>query len=302
MLPIERLRGIEAFVQAAATGSFTAAGKRLNLTNSAIGKSVGRLEMRLGRKLFERSTRRLELTDAGAAFYATCVRVLADLADAEAVLAAHESEPVGRLRINLPVALGHLQGTRLILDLVERHPKLTPELVFTDRFVDLVDERVDVAVRLTPSQEWPASLGRQYLGTERLIFCAAPSVLEREGCPRSIDDLLKTGAVLYGRSDGSTTPWRIAHSDGLVEARPVQARIILGSAEAQVRAVQAGLGYAQLATWLIRDELDKGELVQVLPEMETDGLPAHLIWMRNRELSPKLNVVIKAFAAGLQIS
>jgi DNA-binding transcriptional LysR family regulator len=116
VIPSERLKGIEAFVCTADAGSFTAAGRRLNLTNSAVSKSVARLEARLGSRLFDRTTRRLTLTDVGAAFYETCVRVLGDLADAEAVLAAHRSDIVGRLKVDVPIAFGRMRAMPLLLD------------------------------------------------------------------------------------------------------------------------------------------------------------------------------------------
>ncbi|RWX79056.1 LysR family transcriptional regulator [Neorhizobium lilium] len=301
MYPTERLKGIEVFVEAARAGSFTVAGQRLNLTNSAVGKSVGRLEARLGRRLFERTTRSLALTDAGSAFYAICLRVLSDLADAEAVLASHENEPIGRLKINVPVAFGRMQVMPLVLQLAERHPGLRPEVNFTDRFVDMVEENVDLAVRITASDVWPDALGRRHLGAERLIICASPGFIERQGSPGSIDDLAEFDSVLYGRADGSTIPWRITQDGASAEARVMEGRLVLGSAEAQVEAVKAGFGIAQLATWLIRDELERGELVQVLPEAATDGLPLHLVWPRSRQLSPKVDALITLLAQELRI-
>ncbi|WP_207462299.1 LysR family transcriptional regulator [Azospirillum sp. SYSU D00513] len=300
MLPSERLKGIEAFVAAADLGSFTAAANRLNLTISAISKSVARLETRLGCRLFERTTRKLTLTDAGSAFYATCVRVLAELADAEAVLAAHGSEPVGRLKIDVPVAFGRMRVMPLLLRFAERHPALRPEVGFTDRFVDILEERIDVAVRIGASQAWADGLGQRYLGTERLIFCAAPAYIERRGIPRDPDDLARFDCILYGRSDGSTAAWRFGEAGG-VEHRTMSGRIILGSAEAQVEAVKAGFGIAQLATWLINEDLDRGTLVEVLPDCATDGLPLHLIWPKSRQLSPKVDALLELLGSELRI-
>lgn len=301
MFPTERLKGIEMFVEAAQTGSFTAAAQRLNLTNSAVGKSVGRLEARLGRKLFERTTRRLALTDAGAAYYAICAQVLTELADAEAVLAAQESEPAGRLKITVPVAFGHMQVMPLVLQLAERHPGLRPDVNFTDRFVDLVEERIDVAVRISSSDVWPETQGRRYVGTEHLIMCASPAYLNTAGIPVSIEELSNFDTVLYGKSDGSTIPWRLAHHAGSVESRTMQGRMIVGSAEAQVAAIKAGFGIAQLATWLIGDELARGELVEILPDMATDGLPLYVVWHRNRQLSPKVDAVVTLLSEKLRI-
>lgn len=301
MIPSERLKGIEAFVVTAETGSFTAAGQRLNLTNSAISKSVGRLESRLGSRLFERTTRRLTLTDAGAAFYETCVRVLADLADAEAVLAAHRSDVVGRLKVDVPVAFGRMQAMPLLLDFAQRHPALRPRVTFTDRVIDIVEEGVDVAIRIGASESWPDNLGHRYLGRERVIFCAAPAYLARHGTPRSADDLARFDCILYGRADGSTISWRFGDGDTAAEERTMEGRIILGSAEAQVGAVRAGFGIAQLATWLIKDELARGDLVEILPEYATTGLALHLVWPRSRQLSPKVDALIELLTDGLRI-
>jgi DNA-binding transcriptional LysR family regulator len=206
-------------------------------------------------RLFERTTRRLQLTDPGAAFYATCVRVLADLADAEAMLAADRSEIVGRLKVDVPIAFGRMQVMPLLLDFAGRYPKLRPIITFTDRVIDLVEERVDVAVRIGSAAAWPDSLGRRHLGSERVIVCAAPSFLAQHGPLRSADDLSRVDCILYGRADGTTAPWRLGEGDKPNQQRAMEGRFVLGSAEAQVGAVKAGFGVAQLATWLIKDAL-----------------------------------------------
>lgn len=301
MIPSERLKGIEAFVCTVDAGSFTAAGIRLNLTNSAVSKSVARLEARLGSRLFERTTRRLTLTDAGAAFYDTCVRVLGDLADAEAVLAAHRSEIVGRLKVDVPIAFGRMQAMPVLLAFAERHPNLRPVITFTDRKVDLVEEGVDVAIRIGAAEPWADHLGHRYLGSERVIFCAAPAYIARCGTPSSADDLAAFDCILYGRGDGSTINWRFADAAGRTEERAMTPRIVLGSAEAQVGAVKAGFGIAQLATWLIETELERGELVEILPDRATVGLPLHLVWPRRRQLTPKVDAVLDALTHGLRI-
>jgi DNA-binding transcriptional LysR family regulator len=300
MLPSERLKGIEAFVAAADLASFTAAGQRLNLTTSAISKSVGRLEVRLGCRLFERTTRRLALTSEGAAFHATCVRVLADLAEAEAVLAAHGSEPVGRIKVDVPIAFGRIRVMPLLLRLAERHPALHPHVTFTDRYVDILEDGVDVAVRIGQAQGGTNGLGQRYLGTEHRIFCAAPSYLERRGVPQNRDELLEADRILYGRSDGTVSAWRLGKQDA-AEDRAQSGRIVLGSAEAQVEAVKAGFGIAQLATWLIHDELTRGELVGVLPQFATAGLPLHLVWPKNRQLSPKVDALLTLLGNELRV-
>lgn len=299
--PSERLKGIEAFVATADTGSFTAAGLQLNLTNSAVGKSVARIEARLGVRLFERTTRRLAMTDAGTAYYRTCVRVLEELEAAEVTLAAHRAEPMGRLRLDAPAAFGRMRVWPLLLDFVTRHPQLRPHVSFTDRFVDLVDEGIDVGVRIGGPDQWPPSLGHRYLGSERLVFGAAPAYLAERGTPASAGELAQHDLVLYGKSDGTTSPWLIAHQGGLPERRVMDGRIVVGSGEAQVSAVKAGCGIAQLATWLVRAELESGELVALLPALDVPGLPLHLVWPLNRQGLPKVDAVLDWLGESLQI-
>ncbi|WP_242187748.1 LysR family transcriptional regulator [Sphingomonas sp. CARO-RG-8B-R24-01] len=301
MIPSERLKGIEAFVTAADAGSFAAAAGRLHLTSSAISKSIARLETRLGSRLFDRTTRRLTLTDAGAAFYETCVRVLADLAEAEAVLASHRSDIVGRLKVDVPVAFGRMRVLPLLLDFAERHPNVRPNITFTDRVVDVIEEGVDVAVRIGTPTAWPEALGHRYLGTERVIFCAAPAYLDQHGLPRTVDELATRDCILYGRADGSTIAWRFGDAAGEVEQRTMDGRIVLGSAEAQVEAVRAGFGIAQLATWLIAADLQRGDLVEILPGQATEGLPLHLVWPRSRQLSPKVDALLAVLTEGLRV-
>lgn len=301
MIPSERLKGIETFVATADAGSFTAAAEQLHLTSSAVSKSVARLEDRLGTRLFERTTRRLALTDAGAAFYRTCVRVLVDLEEAEAVLAAQHSEPVGRLRLDAPATFGRLRVWPLLLQFSRQHPHLRPHVSLTDRFVDLLEEAIDVAVRIGGPDHWPSSVGHRYLGCERLIFCASPDYLARNGTPTSSAELSRHDAVLYGKADGTTGPWLIAHDAGMIERRTMEGRIIVGNGEAQVTAVKAGCGIAQLATWLVCDEIARGELVQILPELTTDGLPLNLVWPIGRQLQPKVDAMLELLAAELRI-
>lgn len=301
MTPLERLKGLEAFVCTADAGSFTAAAERMNLTNSAVGKAVARLEARLNTRLFDRTTRSLSLTDAGAAFYRTCVRVLDELQVAEQVLAADKMEPFGRLRVDAPATFGRKRVLPLLLAFAEQHPGVRPHISFADRFVDLVEEGIDVGIRIGGADAWPAALGHRFLGTERLIFCAAPAYLKRRGTPSSIAELFDHDAVTYGRADGSANPWLIAHGTGPAERRFVEGRIIVGDGEAQVETVLSGGGVAQLATWLVDEHLAHGRLVQLVPDAATEGLPLHLVWQRSRQLLPKVDSLLNHLGRALQI-
>ena len=309
MTPAERLKGLEAFVAVADAGSFTAAADRLNLTNSAVGKAIARLKGRLNRPLFERSTRRLEMTDAGAAFYKVCVRVLDELESAERMLSSPQIGPSGRLRVDMPATFGRMHGMPALLAFAEKYPQVTPHVSFTDRFVDLVEDGLDVVVRIGGGDTWPAALGHEYLGHEELVFCAAPAYLARHGAPASLDALLEHDAVLYGRADGSASPWLLRDpctDPGQDRSTPlarqhVDGRIVLGQAEAQVAALEAGLGIAQLATWVVEQQLREGRLQIILPELATQGLPLHIVWQRSRQHLPKVQALIAHFGQTLGI-
>ncbi|PHM39965.1 LysR family transcriptional regulator [Xenorhabdus mauleonii] len=207
-----------------------------------------------------------------------------------------------RLRLDVPEAFGRLHVLPLLLQFTEQHPHLLPHVSFTDRFVDLQDEGIDVAVRIGGAEYWPASLGHSYLGCERMIFCASPDYLAKRGVPTSINELVSHDSVLYGKADGSTTPWLILNNTGLVERKTMEGRIIVGSGEAKVSAVKAGYGIAQLATWLVRDDIKRGDLVMILPELITDGLPLHLMWPIGRQLLPKVSGILAFLRKELRIN
>ncbi|TWI67718.1 DNA-binding transcriptional LysR family regulator [Pseudoduganella lurida] len=301
MTSTERLKGLETFVAVAEAGSFTAAAERLNRTNSAVGKAIARLEGRLNSRLFDRTTRRLEMTDAGDAFYTVCVRVLEELEEAERVLAADDVVPSGRLRVDLPATFGRMQALPALLAFADRHRQVRPHVSFTDRFVDPVEDGLDLVVRIGGSDTWPAALDHKYLGHEELVFCASPAYLAAHGTPASPKALLDHAAVLYGRADGSTSPWLIRHGKAPLARHHVEGCIVLGQAEAQVAAVEAGWGIAQLATWLVERQLRDGTLVPILPALATQGLPLHLVWQRSRQHAPKVQALIGHFTDTLAI-
>jgi DNA-binding transcriptional LysR family regulator len=294
MTPSERLKGIDVFVSVVERGSFASAAERLHLTSSAVSKSIARLEKRLQARLFIRTTRKLALTDAGTLFYDTCTRVLADLEEVETLISAEYVEPTGRVRIDLPASFGQLHALPLILDFIAGHQLVMPHISMSDHFVDLVEERIDIVVRIGGPNVWPQALGHRYLGAERLIFCASPAYLKRKGVPQTDSDLDQHDRVVYGRADGMVNSWLFASAEqGPLEQRFMPGRIAIGNAEGQVTAILAGLGIAQLPTWLVQRQIDQGLLVQVLPLLATDGLPINLVWLKSRQYLPKVKLLLE---------
>lgn len=295
----ERLKGVDVFVAVAESGSFVRAAARLNLTGSAVGKAIARLEARLNTRLFERTTRRLCLTDAGTRFLSACTRVLGELEEAELALHAEGELLAGRLRIDLPATYGRVVVLPLLAAFLGRYPRIKPVLSFTDRYVNMIDEGIDVTVRIGSPEAWSPLLGHRFVGQDQKVFCAAPAYLDMHCVPTSIDDLDRHAGIMYGKADGSISPWLVRHGNALIERRGVDERIVAGDAEVQAALALAGLGVAQMSTWLVGRQLADGSLVQVLPRHATAGLPIHVVWPRAKENVPRVRQLVEWLCSGL---
>jgi len=300
MFASERLKGIDVFVCVAESGSFKTAADRLNLTASAVSKGVARLESRLGVRLFERTTRRVSLTDAGTAFYRTCTGVLTDLEEAELSLHAEHTEPRGRVRLHLPGAFGRSQVLPIILRCLQDYPLLVPHISFSDHSIDPLQEGVDIVVTLGGRDVWPDTVGHRHLGREWHVLCASPLYLAEHGAPLTESELEYHQCIAYGWPDGKISSWNFAGSrPGEIVRRQMTPTLIVGDGEGLVMALLSGCGIAQLPSWLIQRQLEEGTLVQVLAHSATDGMPINLLWQKNREMLPKVAVLLEALTAHL---
>ncbi|XXF77243.1 LysR family transcriptional regulator [Myxococcaceae bacterium GXIMD 01537] len=293
----DRLSGIAVFVQVAEAGSFALAAKRLGLTRSAVGKGIARLEQRLGVRLFHRTTRSQSLTHDGQAFYERCARVLAELEAAEAELEHGRKAPSGRLRVTAPVMFGRLCVAPVLLELARRHPRLELELSLSDRMVDLVEEGVDLAVRLGPLADRAGLVSRR-LGVQRMVVCGAPAYVAKRGRPKKLADLERHDGVVYAKP-GSTVPWRFLDDSGGTREASIRSRFRFDDLEAIASAAVAGAGLAWLPHWLVARRLRDGELVQVV-EAERGFLhEVHAVWPQTRHLPTKVRFAVDALVASI---
>ena len=184
-MTIDRMKDINVFVHVAEAKSFTTAAEHIGLSRSAVGKSIVRLEDRLGVRLLQRTTRSVSLTGEGAAFHERCVRLLADLDEAEMSMLSHSQAPRGRLRLDLPVSFGRLHVLPILSEFMRKWPEISVSVSFNDRYVDLIDEGVDLAIRIGGSDDW--RLMTRLLAPHRLVTCASPAYLESHGVPRTIE-------------------------------------------------------------------------------------------------------------------
>lgn len=296
----DHFQGVLAFVRAAESGSFSLASRQMGLSPSSVGKAVARLEARLGLRLFHRTTRRMALTEAGSAFYESCVRALNELEQAESLLADAQQAPAGRVRVAVPSVYGRVQVMPVLLALAERYPALEWDIAFSGRMVDLVNENFDLAVRIGPLEDSMTHVARR-LGEQTLCLCAAPAYLARRGMPEDLD-ALAAHACLLGMQAGAGEAWQLSQAPGAAGSRrytPRRPYMRLGDMEALRQAALAGAGLAQLPGWFVADDLSAGRLQAVLPAHQPDPLPIHLLWLKNASLPARLRVVIDALVAGL---
>lgn len=290
MISSEHLKGIASFVQAAEAGGFTRAAERLGVSKSGIAKSVSRLEDRLEIRLFNRTTRSFSLTTEGQAFYESCLRVLAELENAEAALTSHRRQPRGRLRVDLPVVFGRRWVLPVLLDIGARYPDLSMEVSLTDRKVDPIEDDIDLVIRIGDLDDSTALVARR-LGVQQSIVCASPEYLARRGRPASLHDLARHDCITFGRS-GRVTPWIFLGPKREPIVTAVAGRFRFNHSDAIMDAALAGNGLALLSTWLIADHLRDGRLEGVLADARTQGFPIHAIWPQARHVSPKVRVVV----------
>ena len=252
---------LEVFVRVIELGGFSAAARACGMTPSAVSKLVARLEQRLGTRLVNRSTRQLQLTPEGCAFYERGVRILADLEEAERCASAHTA-PRGRLRVNANVPFGHHFLLPLAPTFLERHPDVTLDIVLTDEVIDILEQRTDVAVRAGPLKS--SNLVARKLGATRMMIVGAPDYLARHGTPTTPDELLahnRLGANYVRAQPG----WPLRY-DGQDTVVPVTGNAQASDGEALHRLALAGLGLARLAEFQVHEDIAAGQLTPVLED------------------------------------
>lgn len=283
---MDSLVGITSFVRAAEHLNFVAAGRAIGISPSAVGKNVARLEASLGVRLFQRTTRRITLTQEGAQFYQRCRRILDDLQDAQAMMQQAAEAPRGLLRIGLPTI-----GYRFLLPVLPEFHRLYPEiqldLDFNDRLVDVIEDNLDAVIRSGALAD--SSLMSRRLGGFGFILCAAPDYLARCGMPQSPRDLAGHDAIRYRfPTTGKVQDWALSDPD--FTAPP--AIITCSNMEAVRAAALGGLGIAFMPDFLARDALASGALIALLGGHAIPPGQFSILWPSNRHLSPKLRAFV----------
>ena len=289
---MDRLSSLQAFVRVAETGSFSEAARRLRSSKSAVSRQVSALEAELGARLLHRTTRSLTLTEAGRGYFERAARILADLDEADRSVSALQTAPRGRLRVNAPMSFGFLHLAPAIPDFLSRYPEVEIDMIMNDRFVDLVDEGFDVAVRIGHLED--SSLVARRLAPIRRVVCASPAYLAARGTPASPDELKMHACLCY-----SNVPreWRFVAADGRPWPVEVKGPLSANNGDALRIAALKGVGMINQPTFIVGGDLQTGELVSVLADFVPQDLSLHAVYPHSRHLSPKVRAFVDFLAA-----
>lgn len=288
------LVGITVFVTAAHSDHFTQAADRLGLTKSAVGKSIARLEQRLGVKLFHRTTRLTRLTADGEAYLAACTSAMEEITAAQAALSSSNQVLKGRVHIDMPVAFGRRVVLPALVDIARPHPGLQLSLTFTDATSDLLAEDVDIAIRFGTLKDTGQLVARR-LASQPRVICASPDYLREHGEPTRLAEIAAHRCVV-GALRGPPMVWYI-QDQGVEKRLTPPATHQISDGEAMVDAAMQGLGLAQLPISMVRDPVGDGRLRLVLHQYAGSQIDIHAIWPKRAHLSPRVRYIVDGLVA-----
>jgi DNA-binding transcriptional LysR family regulator len=297
---MDRFAELKAFCLSASNGGFSAAARQLGVATSSVTRLVDALEQRLGTPLLNRSTRSITLTDSGRGYFEHATQILAALEEADDAAAGGVAEPGGVLRIAAPVTLAIRYIAPLLPELARRHPKLALDLRLSDSLTNLVDEAIDVAIRIGSPEQQPNLIARKLADHQRHI-CASPAYLARQGAPQTPQQLADHNCLLfsYGAARHS---WRL-RAEGLAQEIEVRGSLHVNNAEMLRQAALGGLGLALLPGWLVRQDLEAGTLVPVLDGYQANpgemDVGIYAVYAANRRGSSKIRAFTEMLAQAL---
>ena len=293
---MDNLSGLVVFAQVVEARSFTGAARRLGVSKASVSKQLSRLEERLGARLLNRTTRRLSLTEVGAAFYERCARIVAEAEEAELAVTRLNETPRGTLRVDIPVDFGVKYLAPLLPAFMLVTPELKVDVSFNDRFVDLVDEGHDLAIRI--GQLPDSSLIARKLGESGSVICAAPEYWDRHGRPSRPADLANHNCFAYSYL-ATGSEWRLRGPEGDVAVR-VSGSLAANNGDMLRQAAVAGLGVVATPLFIACDDLRAGRLEPVLRDCEPPRRGIYAVYPHNRHLSAKVRAFVDFLVEALE--
>jgi DNA-binding transcriptional LysR family regulator len=294
---MDRLQAMHLFVRVAELSSFSAVAQQMGLARSAVTRQIAALEQHLGIKLMVRSTRRLMLTSAGAAYLEKC-RVILNLVEAaETGVAEERQTPRGMIRISLPLTYGLMRVAPILLDFARRYPEVQLDMDYTDRRVNLIEEAIDLSVRIT-SRLGATEIARR-IGSSQLHAVASPSYLAEHGTPRHPSELIHHECLSYTTTTETKQTWSF-EIDGVLTAYLIRARIHSNNGEALNDAVERGLGIALQPDFIIERSLQSGKVVTILNKFPLPELGIYAMLPSNRQVPHRVRVLMEFLADQLR--
>lgn len=285
---MDKFHLINVFVAVVETNGLAGAARKLNMSPPAVTRAVNELESHLGLRLLTRTTRTVRVTDAGERYVQDCRRILAEMQEADESVSGMHASPRGRLTVTAPVLFGGMYVTPIITEYLTRYPEVSASCLFLDRVVNLLDEGVDVAVRIG---ELPDSTMQAIrVGQVRRVICGAPDYLAKAGIPTAPDDLHKHTIV----SASSVTPnpeWKLMEH-GAPRSIRLQSRLITTTNDSAIAAIMGGFGLARLLSYQVADHLRTGKLKTVLSDCEPAALPVHVVHREGRQAPQRVRAFL----------
>ena len=293
---MDALRQIEAFVAVVRAGSYVKAAERQETSKAVLSRQVLELETRLGTRLLNRTTRRLSLTETGAAYFERCVQILDDLREADAAAGATTATARGRLRINAPLTFGNLHLAPLWGEFLKLHPAVELDITLTDRVVDLVEEGFDLAVRIAPTGRLPSSsLVARTIADDRIVLCPSPGYLRGAPALTHPADLAAHAVMAYAWWSGGDT-WQFSGADGATADVTVRPRLRTNSGDTCRAAALADQGVIYQPAFLVGPDLRAGRLVELLSDWRGPTLDIHAVYPSRTHLSGKVRAMVDFLA------
>jgi DNA-binding transcriptional LysR family regulator len=283
---MDRLDAMRVFVAVAEEDGFASAARRLGMSPPAVTRAVSALEDRIGTRLLERTTRLVRLTEAGTRFFDDCKRILGEIDEAEASAAGSHTEPRGQIAVTAPVMFGRIHVAPVLFDFLTRYPHVTVRTLLVDRVVDLMEEGLDVAVRIAHLPD--SSLSAVRVGAVRRVVCASPRYLRSRGTPRTPTEVAQHDAVLFSQATAAED-WLFASQTRAVRPR---AQLVVNTADVAIAAAVAGHGLTRVLSYQIAPELKAGRLKIVLAEFEPPPLPIHIVHIAGRRASARVRALV----------
>lgn len=286
---------MQAFIAVIDSGSITAAAETLGQTTSGVSRALARLEEKLGTTVLTRTTRRLQLTEEGSAFLEQARAIVASVEAAEEQIAARRERPAGRLRVDAATPFVLHVIAPLVTSYRERFPDVALEINSSERYIDLLERRTDVAIRIGPLAD--STLHARPLAHSRLRVLASPAYLKARGTPKQVDDLQQHALLGFNEPD-SLNHWPLpGRTDALLHIKP---EVAVSSGETLLRLAQAGAGVVCLSDFMTQRDRDAGTLVQVLPALTVEvRQPIHAVYYRNTAVSARITSFLDHLAAGM---